>query len=115
MSLESRAKRINATPPHLIADVVLYPASEGGRNTLALPGWGCPCMGSQVQPFVGYDAWPILGDTPLAPGDRRRLGFVFGSDENADVVRRAGKFFLWESGFIGEASVIFDNTTAQQD
>jgi hypothetical protein len=40
----------------------------------------------------------------LAPGDRRRFGFVFVSgDEAANVLREEGAFYLWEGGFIGEA------------
>jgi hypothetical protein len=45
----------------------------------------------------------------MAPGDRRRLGFVFLSGEQtANLFRRAGRFFLWEGGFIGEAVVVTD-------
>jgi hypothetical protein len=58
---------------------------------------------------VGYDGWPLLGDTPLAPGDKRRLGFVFLSgEEAAQIMRTAGKFYLWESRIIGEATVVSD-------
>jgi hypothetical protein len=63
-------------------------------------------MVSQAQPLVGYDGWPQLGDIPLEPGDQRRLAFVFFSDDGADLIRRAGKFYLWEGGFIGEAHVV---------
>jgi hypothetical protein len=43
----------------------------------------------------------------LAPGERRRLGFVFlsGADATA-VLRRAETFYLWEGRFIGEATVV---------
>jgi len=50
--------------------------------------------------------WPILDET-LAPGDRRRLGFVFLSGEKAaDIMRKAGTFYLWEGRIIGEAVVV---------
>jgi hypothetical protein len=56
---------------------------------------------------VGRDGWPLLGDATLAPGESRRLGFVFLSgEESASIFRQAGKFFLWEGGFIGEAVVV---------
>jgi hypothetical protein len=43
----------------------------------------------------------------MHPGDRRRLGFVFLSgEEAAEIMRRAGRFYLWEGGFIGEADVV---------
>jgi hypothetical protein len=49
----------------------------------------------------------LLGDTPIEPGEKRRLGFVFLSgEEAADIVRNAGTFYLWEGRFIGEARVI---------
>ena len=51
--------------------------------------------------------WPLLGDTPIEPGERRRLGFVFLSGEEAAVImRQAGTFYLWEGGFVGEAKVV---------
>jgi hypothetical protein len=91
----------------VIADVCMFARDEGGRQATAFPGWGCPCMISQMEPLVGYDGWPQLGDTPLEPGDQRRLGFAFTSDESAEVVKRVGRFFLWEEGgFIAEACVV---------
>jgi len=43
----------------------------------------------------------------MSPGEIRRLGFVFLSgDEAASQLRQAGHFYLWEGGFIGEATVI---------
>jgi hypothetical protein len=92
-------------PPQLVADVTLYATDEGGRKLTAQPGWGCPCCWSKSSPIVGYDGWPLLNE-PLAPGDRRRLGFVFSSEEAADVLRKAGTFYRWEGGFIGEAIVV---------
>jgi hypothetical protein len=92
--------------PQLVADVTLYATVEGGRKHAAQPGWGCPCCCSMSSPVVGWDGWPLL-DGPLAPGDRRRLGFVFLSgDEAATVMRKAGTFYLWEGRFVGEAIVV---------
>ena len=103
--MSTRAEWLSKVTPHLIADVVLYPAESGGRQHDAFPGWGCPCMVSQSEPLTGYDAWPIL-DAPLKPGDSRRLGFVFAVGELAQTIREAGKFYLWEGHFIGEAVVV---------
>lgn len=101
------AERLRVMSPQLIADVTLYPPSEGGRKSTAFPGWGCPCVVSKSQPIVGYDGYPLLGDTPLEPGTQRRLGFVFLSGEHAaEIMQSAGKFYLWEGGFIGEAIVV---------
>jgi hypothetical protein len=73
---------------------------------VAFTGWGCPCMVSKMTPLVGYDAWPLLGDEPLKPGEKRRLGFFFGSEDGAANIMRARHFFLWEGKFIGEATVV---------
>jgi hypothetical protein len=84
----------------------MYSTAEGGKKISALPGWGCPCSASKSEPLIGYDAWPILTE-PLAPGDQRRVGFVFLSgEEAADVFRKAGTFYLWEGRFVGEARVV---------
>lgn len=92
--------------PQLVADVTLYPAAQGGRQTAALPGWGCPCCTSKAHPIAGYDAWPLLGDSPLEPSARRRLGFVFSSKEAPEIFEKSKKFYLWEGRFIGEAVVV---------
>lgn len=43
----------------------------------------------------------------MAPGDRRRVGYVFLSGQEAvDALKDAGKFYLWELGLIGEAVII---------
>ena len=91
--------------PSLCADVRLYATDEGGKTQPALPGWGCPCMVSMMEPLSGYDAWPLLGEEPLKPGERRQVGFVFLSQEGAETMKRAGRFYLWEGRFVGEAVV----------
>ena len=101
-----RAEVLRSKEPHLIADVALWSTEDGGRTIPALPGWGCPLMVSKEKPLIGWDAWPLLGDTPLLPGDRRRLGFVFSNQAGIEAIRASGKFFLWEMRFIGEATVV---------
>ena len=92
--------------PQFVADVTLYPTNEGRKKLTVHLGWGCPCFVSKSRLPNGYDAWPLLEES-MAPGDRRRLGFVFLSgEEAADVFRKAGTFYLWELGFIGEAVVV---------
>ncbi len=57
--------------------------------------------------MVGYDGLPLLGDTPMGPGEQRRLGFVFPSGGDAAIaLRSAGRFYLWEGRCIGEATVL---------
>jgi hypothetical protein len=102
-----RAEQLKLKQPELTADVTLYSTANGGKKHPAMPGWGCPCVTVKAEPLVGYDGWPLLGDIPLHPGDTRRVGFVFlSSDEAARVIRAAGKFYLWEGKYIGEATVV---------
>lgn len=111
--IASRYQRIRVIPPHIVADVVTYPTSDGERRTAAIAGWGCPCCVSKNQPIVGYDGFPLLETEPLEPETRRRLGFVFLSgEEAAEKMRKARSFYLWAGGFIGEATVI-EEPTAQ--
>jgi len=44
---------------------------------------------------------------PFCPGESKRIGFVFLSgEEAAGILRKAGKFYLWEGRFVGEAVVV---------
>jgi hypothetical protein len=104
----SRAEQLQKMSPQLIADVTLYRTEDGGRRSAAMPGWGCPCCLSKDTPIVAaYDGWPLLGDMAIQPAESRRLGFVFLSgEETATLLKGAGRFFLWEGRFIGEATVV---------
>jgi len=54
-----------------------------------------------------YDGWPLLSDSPMYPGESRRVGYLFLSGQEAvDYLRRADKFYLWEGRIIGEARII---------
>lgn len=93
--------------PELVANVRMYETREGGRAGPALPGWGCTVMASNLEPLPGWDALPLLRDQPLYPGESRRLGFVFLTPEEAlPAINEAGRFYLWEGRFIGEATVV---------
>lgn len=101
-----RAEKLRKLPPELIADVKFYSTEDGGKKIAAELGWGCPCSISRGKLVEGWDAWPLLGDTPMKPGDERRLGFVFLTKEGLEHISSAGKFYLWEGHFIGEATVV---------
>jgi hypothetical protein len=104
--MPTRAEALRAMKPQLIANLTLYPTAEGGKRLTIHPGYGCPCAVSNAAPLVGYDGWPLL-EEPLAPGSSRRVGFVFlAGQEAVDAFRKAGKFYLWEGRFIGEAVLI---------
>lgn len=100
-----RPAKLREMVPHLVAHVRLYATVDGGRGAPAYPGWGPVCMISKEKPLSGYSGWPIL-DEPLKPGeDRAKVGFVFLVPEGADALRSAGRFYLWEGRFVGEAAV----------
>ena len=40
----TEADLLRTMSPQLIADVVMYRTSAGGKKQVAQPGWGCPCM-----------------------------------------------------------------------
>jgi hypothetical protein len=62
-------------------------------------------MVSQQRPLSGWDGWPL--DKPLRPGEQRGgVPFVFLSPEAGEIMRREGRFYLWEGRFVGEAAVI---------
>jgi hypothetical protein len=103
----ARAQQLLAMTPQLHAVVTLYPTGDGGRASPAATGWECPCCVSGAAPVDGHGGWPLLGDTPLSPGERRKVGFVFLSGEPAaETLRKAVKFYLWEGKIVGEATVV---------
>jgi hypothetical protein len=98
-----RAERLEQMSPELLIDLTLYETQAGGRRGPILPGYSCPCMASREKPWVGHDAFPLLGQEPMYPGQRRRLGLVFISPDGLTALRDSEKFFLWEGKIIGEA------------
>tara|TARA_R110002124_G_scaffold130531_1_gene292464 strand:+ start:469 stop:786 length:318 start_codon:yes stop_codon:yes gene_type:complete len=93
--------------PELTADLTLYATADGGRMGALRPGFLLPCMIHQNEPLEAWDCLPLLRDDPLHPGETKRLGFVFMSGEKAArALREAGKFYLWDGRFIGEAVVV---------
>lgn len=93
--------------PQIVADVRMYETTDGGRAAPAAPGWGCPVIVSDVEPLTGFDALPLMRDQALVPGECRRLGFVFLSPQEAvAAIEKAGRFYLWEGRFVGEATVV---------
>lgn len=107
-SFGKRADDLKRVTPQFVVNLRLYPTAEGGRANPILPGFGCPCSLRKEEPWEGYDGWPLLGDEPLFPGEMRQIGYFFLFPESAEKVRRAGKFYLWELKFIGEAEVLPD-------
>jgi hypothetical protein len=94
----------------LTADVYLYPTAAGGKKIPMQGIFSCPCFLQRDTKAAGYDCRILVGETPFKPGERRRVGFVFLSGQQAVArMRETGRFFLWEGRFIGEANVDPDN------
>jgi len=92
--------------PELIVDLKLYPTSEGGRRGPIMGKWfGCPCK-FRKEDFEARDCRVLLDGSSIAPGESARVGMIFLSTDSAALFRAAGKFYLWESGIIGEAVVV---------
>ncbi|WP_157461215.1 MULTISPECIES: hypothetical protein [Bradyrhizobium] len=99
-------RRLALGLPDFTAEVYLYPTDAGGRKSPVGLGWGCPCSSTNKAPVDGWDGYLLL-KSEMMPGERRTLGFVFLSGAEATSALTANdKFYLWETGVIGEANII---------
>jgi hypothetical protein len=99
--------RLDANTPDLVVELFLYPTKDGGRKSAITMGWGCPCSAKKTLEEA-WDGYPLL-DRELAPGERRRVGFVFLSGDTAvSALKPRGRFYLSEGQFIGEAKIVAD-------
>jgi len=102
----SKANFLKNANPHIWAEYTLYPTSKGGKTKYISCGWSCPCFVKKDSMCGGFDAYPLLGNTIMSPSETRYLGLWFMNREEAEpTFKKAGKFYLWEGGFIGEAIV----------
>lgn len=93
--------------PHLTARVSLYPECEDGKIYPISLGWGCPCFVEKNKNLLAHDGYPLLGEATMSAGETRELGYWFMLGEEAAIkFRTAGRFFLWEGRFVGEAIVL---------
>lgn len=93
--------------PDLVADVYLYSATEGGKVDPVRQGYFPPCFPEKDRASGGWDARMQLGDIVFEPGTTRRIGFVFLWLESLEQAKKAGKFYLWDCRFIGEAKIVY--------
>lgn len=57
-----------------------------------------------------WDGYPLMKSDFLMPGFEGELGFWFFSGQKAaDIMKNAGKFYLWEHRAVGEAVVLSVN------
>jgi hypothetical protein len=58
--MESRAEQLRTLSPQLVADVTMYPPSEG-RQSRAFPGGGVRVVFQKINPLSGMMAGLCLG------------------------------------------------------
>lgn len=95
--------------PDLHGTVRFYRTEDGGKKLPIEPEgryYGCVAklakdtdQGNDVRLILGGLAGPIL------PGDTVALPMKFLTQEGADAMRGAGRFYLWEGRVIGEVEV----------
>lgn len=84
-------------------DITLYPTEQGGRrDPIAREGFGCPCKLHKTSDTI-VDCRLILDGQQVAPGETKRIGIRFSSDEVAALFHSAEKFYFWDGRIIGEA------------
>ena len=92
--------------PHLWVEYCLYPTNAGGKTRSISLGYSCPCFVEQNAKTSGFDAYPLLSDVVMMPGETRYVGLWFMHPDQAEPkFRQAGKFYLWDGGFVGEATI----------
>ena len=108
LALLAQAERLQEAKPQLTANVMLYLSPKAPAIPQPLqPGLGLVVLCRRGRRIRAHDGWPLLGDTPLLPGEQRRLGFVLRTGEKgAAEIRAARKFLLWRNGVVGEGVVI---------
>jgi len=102
---EHLSQRLSKGQPDLIADLYLYGEADGGKAMPICIGFGCPCCADKSL-SEGWDGYPLL-EREMTPGERRRVGFVFMSGEDAvNALTTSDRFYLWEGKIIGEARIV---------
>lgn len=90
----------------LLADVQLYAAVVGGKACPVTHGYRCVCLGRSDLRDAGWESRLHVGDEPFEPGSERRVGLEFLTTDDADAIRQAGHFYLWDGRIIGEGKVV---------
>lgn len=98
-------ERLAQGTPDLIADLRLYSTGDGGKRLPLLLGYGCPCS-TERNVREAWTGYPLV-DSPMMPGEERRVGFIFLSGREAvNALSGTDCFYLWEGKLIGEARIV---------
>jgi hypothetical protein len=86
----------------------LYETDTGGRKLPISPGdpiFRCPAFTQKDKSLGGWTCFFDIGETPMAPGETRVVGASPLTSEGLELMREAGKFYLWDGKFFGEATI----------
>ena len=98
-------ERLAEGTAEMVVNLHLYSTDEGGKSLPIVLGYGCPCS-IDKNCREAWDGYPLV-DSPMMPGETRRVGFVFFSGREAvKALSPSGCFFLWEGKLIGEAQIV---------
>ena len=91
--------------PELTAELHLYSTEDGGKKLPLVLGYGCPCS-TDKDTREAWDGYPLV-DSPMMPGEKRTVGFIFLSGAEAVKALSAAEcFYLWEGRLVGEARIV---------
>lgn len=91
---------------YLIADVRLYTEDEGGKTQVVADDYRCPLFVSRDTSAGGWDVRMQFTGSPFLPGTERRVNLAFLSEQGAQAIKHARRFYVWEGRFVGEGIVI---------
>ena len=90
----------------LVVDAFIYPTARTGRTRPVPTGYPCPCKPDPDVPIVTDCRFNFDG-APIQPGETRRVGLVLLNPAlGLPFLRKAGKFYFWELGIFGEATIV---------
>jgi hypothetical protein len=90
----------------LLTEVYLYPTAKGSIQRIYRPiGFIRKNTGE-----LGHELIFDVGQPPLLPGGRRRIPCRFTHEASLDAVNSAGRFYIWDGGFVGEADIVGDHS-----
>src|SRR5260221_14255480 len=92
--------------PEAFADFYLYPTDAGGRKAPMGQGYRGACYTEKDTSPGGWTVFIDVGETPLSPGEKRRVGISVLHDEGRKLILDVGRFYLWDGRFVGEATNI---------
>jgi len=99
----------------VVSDLYLYPTEQSGKVG-AISGPYRPLGFHRRDPVLGpngdlaYGLFFELGQTPLIPGESRRVNLSFLVQKSLDAFKKAKRFYVWDRRIVGEVTLVDDTT-----